>query len=340
MSLEREAWLAERRLGIGGSDAAAVLNEGYGCARRLYYDKTAAKPDYQRSEASDLICRRGTVLEELVADEWAEQTGRKMRRMPSRASKSLPFLRVNVDRQILNDERGPGILECKTAAPFVFFDMQENGMPTQYVCQVQHAFIVTGYQWGEFAVREPSSWAPLNVPIAPNAAFAEMYIPKAQEFWQMVQEREIPEPLPFGDDRCSSCEYRRSCMGPRAEKEYLEAKDNEREDEESDEVIAPIVIAYREAQAQEEQATAKKDAIGDLLKAQMGDRTKVRVDAAGVKVHYKSQIASRWDSKALESDHPELIAKYKRPGAPTRPLKLLKIVDIPESKQKRKVKAL
>jgi predicted phage-related endonuclease len=84
---------------FGGSDAAAIFNEGWGCARRLFYDKTDTPPDFQRTEREESILRRGTLMEELVAEEYSFITGRKIRRMPTRVSKKYPWMRVNIDRR-------------------------------------------------------------------------------------------------------------------------------------------------------------------------------------------------------------------------------------------------
>jgi predicted phage-related endonuclease len=50
-TIEHEHWLAERKKGIGGSDAASILSEGYGCPRALFYDKAGVEPDYQHTPA-------------------------------------------------------------------------------------------------------------------------------------------------------------------------------------------------------------------------------------------------------------------------------------------------
>src|ERR1700744_2385168 len=111
----KELWLEERRKGIGGSDVASVLNAGYGCRRRLHYDKTGVPPDFGRPEDEISILERGTELEDIIAEKYSRKTGRKIRRMPTRVSRDNAYMRVNVDRVILNDDRGPGVLECKSA---------------------------------------------------------------------------------------------------------------------------------------------------------------------------------------------------------------------------------
>src|SRR6185437_3777665 len=146
LEAEREEFLSARLLGIGGSDAAAVFNEGWSCARACAYEKLETPEDFPRTERENRILRRGTLMEELVADEYAHVTGRKIRRMPTRVSKHFPWMRVNVDRAILGDKRGTGDLEVKTAAPWIYRKMLEldpetgtaHGLPNQYYLQLQH----------------------------------------------------------------------------------------------------------------------------------------------------------------------------------------------------------
>ena len=47
---EEQAFAAERLTGLGGSDAASLLNIGWGCRRRLWYEKRNVEPDYKREE--------------------------------------------------------------------------------------------------------------------------------------------------------------------------------------------------------------------------------------------------------------------------------------------------
>lgn len=75
--LSREEWLEYRRLGIGGSDAAAVLSiSPFRTARDLYYDKLniATADDDENWVAKEM----GNLLEPLVAKIFAKKTGLKI----------------------------------------------------------------------------------------------------------------------------------------------------------------------------------------------------------------------------------------------------------------------
>ena len=75
--LPRDEWLAYRRKGIGGSDAAAVLGiSPFMTARDLYYDKLgiSAQADEENWVAKEI----GHLLEPLVARIFEKRTGLKI----------------------------------------------------------------------------------------------------------------------------------------------------------------------------------------------------------------------------------------------------------------------
>ena len=62
--VERQQFLEERRTMIGGSDAASVLNVGYGCRRRLVMQKRGVTPDFDIDSPQ---MERGRVMEPIIA---------------------------------------------------------------------------------------------------------------------------------------------------------------------------------------------------------------------------------------------------------------------------------
>ena len=77
--LSREEWLAYRRQGLGGSDAAAVLGiSPFRTGVDLYYDKLGLF--IEDDEANWVAKEIGNLLEELVARIFAKKTGLKVYR--------------------------------------------------------------------------------------------------------------------------------------------------------------------------------------------------------------------------------------------------------------------
>lgn len=87
--LSREEWLDYRRLGIGGSDAAAIMGlSPFATIRDLYFDKIGVTPVIEEEEENWVAKEVGHRLEDLVAMIFAKKTGlevfpvRKMFRHP------------------------------------------------------------------------------------------------------------------------------------------------------------------------------------------------------------------------------------------------------------------
>ena len=100
----------DRRTFIGGSDAPVILGVSkWKTPFRLWQEKVGliAPDDLSDNERVHF----GTVLEDIVAREFAERTGKKVRRVNDRIQKKdEPFLVAQIDRRVV----GGGILECKT----------------------------------------------------------------------------------------------------------------------------------------------------------------------------------------------------------------------------------
>lgn len=135
---ERNAWLAERKQGIGGSDAAAVLGiSPWATPVTVWLDKTGRAPAKEETEAM----RIGTELEQFVAERYCEATGRKVQRF--NRMMHVGCLLGNFDRLVIPEDgkvashmgevRTDTLLECKTSSR-----EWDDGVPLYYQTQVQH----------------------------------------------------------------------------------------------------------------------------------------------------------------------------------------------------------
>lgn len=327
----REAWLAERRKGIGGSDAAAVFGEKYGCPRALFYDKTGVEPDYEHSESTLDMFDRGHSLEPVAVALFVKKTGLQVRRMPARVSKDRPHMRVNVDRMILSvDERGPGYLEVKTANQYVFAEMLAHGMPEHYVLQAQHGLAVTGWSWGMFAVLEPYTFQMLIFEFKRNDQLIEIVMYQEGLFWADVRAGRIPAALEdFSDQRCEKCVYRRGCRNAEAlPKEKVRKHEYPVDDSED---LDALVSNIKLLDASIEDAKARKEQESEKLREYMGDAERVTCPTQGVKISFAwKNGALRYDTRALDSEKPELAAKYKRRSPASRELRMYDVAEAEE----------
>jgi len=139
-----------RKQGIGGSDAPAVAGVSpWKSPLTLYYEKSGALPvSQEENEAMEW----GNRLEPLIADAYSHKTGRKVRQqLATRFHSQHPHMLCHIDRQIIGQPRGPGILEIKASGEFIEKSWDE-GIPDHIYIQVQHNLAVYGYKWASVAV--------------------------------------------------------------------------------------------------------------------------------------------------------------------------------------------
>jgi predicted phage-related endonuclease len=332
-SAEREQWLEGRREYIGGSDCSALFNEGYGCTRRLVYDKRGIKPDFPRTKDQLEILQRGTELEELVVFKFQKETGLKVRCVNSpQFSKSSPHAGVNLDRMITTPDpevlaklfgtemaakmTGPGVLECKTANEFVFAKIEKNGAPKDYVLQMQHSLAVKNWHWGIFAVLGygPALWRLMLFPMFRDEALVETILNRVEEVWGVIENGPYPDALPQPDKRCKSCQFRKTCLGSSFMAPAEDGGDYV-EDESLGEIVGHFLAAKREA----DEFGKIKDTIAGQLKKLLGDRQHVLVSALNSRIRFVPTEQERIDTDALRAKYPA-IAKECSKKVPVRAL--------------------
>lgn len=143
--LPREKWLAYRRQGIGGSDAAAVLGiSPFRTGVDLYYDKLGqpVEDDEQNWVAKEV----GTLLEDLVARIFAKKTGLEVCPMPVMFQHAEhPWMLADVDRLVKLPDGNTAVLECKTTNYNARDKWEYDGkpiVPQYYEAQGRHYMAV------------------------------------------------------------------------------------------------------------------------------------------------------------------------------------------------------
>lgn len=115
-NLPREKWLEYRRLGIGGSDVAAILGiSPFRTARDLYYDKLNIVTS--DDEGNWVAMEMGNLLEPLVARIFAKKTGLKIyQRKCMFQHPHYPWMLADLDYLVELPDGTTAILEIKTSA--------------------------------------------------------------------------------------------------------------------------------------------------------------------------------------------------------------------------------
>jgi len=100
----RALWLRERRHGIGGSDAPAILGVSpYQSAFGVWLEKTSRVKDKEPAPAMEW----GLLLEDVIADRYTQRTGRRLWKPDqSMVHRDHDFLRATPDRLVIGEDRG------------------------------------------------------------------------------------------------------------------------------------------------------------------------------------------------------------------------------------------
>lgn len=183
-------WLKQRMAFVGASEAAAIMGASkYEDALSVYLRKRGLAPEKEETEPM----RWGKLLEAPIAQEFAERTGRRVFGGGELMRSAIyPFMGCTLDREQSSVEHAdPGVLEIKTAGPWMLDDWQE-GLPVAYQIQVQHQLVVTGRRWGSVVALiggQQLKWADVEL----HEPFAKALIAKLEQFWRCV-ERGTPPP--------------------------------------------------------------------------------------------------------------------------------------------------
>ena len=143
-NLSREDWLACRRKGIGGSDAAAIMGMSPFCTKRdLYYDKCGIQAVMDEEEDNWVAKEVGHRLEDLVAEIFSKKTGLKVYPVRKMFRHTLyPFMLADVDFFIDFPDGSKGILECKTTNYNCQNKWANDSTPVNYEYQGRHYMAV------------------------------------------------------------------------------------------------------------------------------------------------------------------------------------------------------
>ena len=192
---DRESWLRERRRGIGGSDIGAILGlSKYRSPMDVYLDKIGESDEQEISDAMYW----GTVLEQIVADEYARRTGARLRRVNAiYARDDAPWRRASVDRIVAGQRK---ILECKTAGSHMAGDWGPSGsdeVPDVYRAQVAWYQHVLDYDDADLAVLIGGrDYRIYHLPR--DRELEQMIVHAADSFWTDHVDKKIP-PDPICD---------------------------------------------------------------------------------------------------------------------------------------------
>jgi len=205
-TIGRALWLAQRRRGIGGSDAAAILGlSPWETSFSIWLEKTGGAQTKKQVEPDRVVVVRrfsgagvaavpasnrtepmwwGLALEDIVAKRYTEKTGLKVWK-PEKLMQHPEHdcLIATPDFLVIGEERG---LEIKTANAWADTGWGPEGtdeIPRHYLVQCLHYMAVTGFPVWDIAVLIGGSDFRIYT-VRRDAVFEEILISRLTEWWQ------------------------------------------------------------------------------------------------------------------------------------------------------------
>lgn len=284
----RADFLARRRAGIGGSDAAAIIGQDpYKTALDIYHEKVGEAPD--RPATPPMM--RGRILEPTVAELYTELTGRKVRKQPQRVHPDYPWLLGNLDYQILanGNDLGTGLLEIKCPGIRNFLKIQRGGLPLSWTIQGQHYLGVFGYAWMSYAVFNADLWRLIHFDLTRDEDFIHKLQAAETRFWKEHVEKRVPPTL--------------TLTGAEPKLDMPDVAPGDIRYREDDPAWIEAVEQYQQARNLRETSEAVEEQAKAGLKELMGE--KGCVEGAGLRAYWRTMPGKKsFDRKALEGSKP------------------------------------
>lgn len=293
-----EEWKALRHKYIGGSDAAAVVGlNAWVSPYALWAEKTGRLPGFEGNLATEV----GTYLEEFVAQKFAQETGKKVRKCNlSIFNDQYPWAIANIDREIVGEDAG---LEIKTTTELNLSKFKGGEYPAHYYVQCMHYLAVTGKKRWYLAV------------LIGNREFKWFTIERDEEEIKALMDAErifkmyVDNNTPPQADGAQATADTLSALYP-------------------DSIDTAIGIGFYEKELdnyfrlkeQLKNLTMTIDGIENRIKAHLGECA--RGEGEKYKVSWKTQYRSTFDHKKFVADNPQMdvSAYYKK--STSRPFKV------------------
>jgi putative phage-type endonuclease len=296
----RDQWLAERRRGIGSSDIPVIMGvRDYGSEYELWLDKTGRAEAQEQTEAM----RRGQWLEPHVVDYFAKKTGLAVRRCGLVAHRDRPVLRATPDRLTADG----GALEVKTMGAWAQARAEwADGVARRAYIQGQFQLLVTGRKHCWFAGYAIDCEPMIRGPYPRDDELIEEMLDQAYQWWNsyVVADQPPPPDLATITDQEISLRWPTGAPGTTARAEWPAH-------------VRRMLIERAEMKATEKEAKERASEIDKALKVMTGDAEALLVGERPVLTIKPAKTNASVDP-ALETDHPDIYARYVRRGTTRR----------------------
>ena len=308
--LSRSEWLAVRRQGIGGSDAAAAVGlNPYQSQLELWMIKTGRftedngdTPDVNNhsSVIPDIDSKMywGQVLEPIVAQHYTKVTGRKVRKVNAilqHADSDKSWMLANIDYRVVGSDEVQ-LLECKTAGEYGA-KLWKDGVPEYVQCQVQHQLAVTGLQAADVCVLICGQQLKIYRIERDEELIAKL-IELERLFWQYVQSN-----IPPCADGSESSGVALRCLFPQDYGQTVGFSSNTH--------VSSLFDSLINTRKQLSFYQQQEEFYKQLLQQNLGDASYAQF-AQGTISWKKAKDSVYLDTTTLTKDHPQLCQQYQR----------------------------
>jgi len=299
--------LIDRKLYIGGSDAAPILGLSRWTTRYQTYLKKRGEWEPEITPERQELFDMGNIMEPVIREKlfprwWAKTQGQKLMSVsydPENMWCQLPdeggpiiggnldgIIREYDDKSIITEY---AVLECKTADKYTAIkwgDVQTDYVPPEYACQCQHYMMISGAKKCYLAVLIGGNDFRVYV-LKADQEFHEILKAEYLRFWHEVKSGNPPESKTLDDCR-------------------LKYPQDDSLDITADDKISSYIARIRQAKESIKTIQNESDNLEIAVKEYMGEAVEL-VDKTGKKlVSWKTQETTRVDTTKLKTDFPEV----------------------------------
>lgn len=296
---DREEWLTLRRqLGIGGSEAGAVMGlDEYKSPYSLWAEKTGRVPEF----SGNLTTKVGSYLEELIAQLFCEETGKKVRRKNRiLVNGDHPWAFADVDRMVVGES---ALLECKSTNSLPMMKQVRGGQfPDRWYCQCMHYLMVTGFDRAYLAVLANGREFRIFT-LERDEQEIQLLSAAESEFWDLVRSDTPPEP----DGSAATADTLETIYAGGGGALELFGRDT-------------LLDEYTRIKGTKKDLDARLTEIENILKNDMGNAEKAACGAYSIS--WKPQQRRSFDTKGFGLAHPEIDLEPFYKVSKSRPFKV------------------
>lgn len=292
---DTDAWLEERRKSIGASEVAAVMGMSvYGTPLDVYKAKQGIDKHFDET-----LAFVGHASEPIM-HEWVERfSGATVRLEQGFMARSTthPHLHASFDRI----SRDPFVTwQFKTAGHYTKHHWDE-GVPAEYQVQVQAEMFVAGTHRCAVVVWIGGREFRLYWIARDDRFINEHMIPALDKFWAGVEAGEAPEPRTVDE----------------LQEQYPSESREVEASEAALEALERYAVLSSDIASMEDERKQLKVAVGNYMK----DADTLTINGRKVATFKSQKGRAGFDSRAFQTENPELYADYVKVGQPFKVLR-------------------